>query len=230
MPRDATATRNLLIDAAEQVFAEQGIGQSNLRDIHRLAGQANKSALHYHFGSRDRLLDAVLERHHAHVDPLRAALVARLRDTSGPPDIPAILDALVAPLAAQLSTPSGRNRIRIVDRMRHDRGLPAATLIPDDAAPELHWLFARLNEHLTHLPPAVREFRVLSWSAMTTGALADWARSGDTSAPLGFTTDELVVNLVAIGTAALTAPAPGAAPPHPANTKTTPASRARKSG
>ncbi|MFI1379755.1 TetR/AcrR family transcriptional regulator [Embleya sp. NPDC020886] len=216
MPRDATTTRNRIIDAAEQVFAEQGVGESNLRDIHRLAGQANKSALHYHFGTRDRLLDAVMERHHAHVDPLRAALVERLRAAPAPPDIPAVLDALVAPLAAQLGTPSGRNRIRIVDRMRHDRGLSAATLIPEDAAPELPWLFDRLNDHLAHLPQSVREFRVLSWSAMSTGALADWARhSSGTTAPLGFTTDELVANLVVIGTALFTAPAPATpAPSH----------------
>lgn len=209
MPRDATATRNSLIDAAEQVFAEQGIGEANLRDIHRLAGQGNKSALHYHFGSRDRLLDAVMQRHRAHVDPLRAAMVERLRAVPTPPALAAVLEALVAPLAAQLATPSGRNRIRIVDQMRHDRGLSAATLIPEDSPEELHWLFAEINNHLAHLPQTVREFRVLCWSAMTTTALADWARhSSDTAAPLGFTTDELVANLVAIGTAALTAPPP----------------------
>ncbi|MFE3197887.1 TetR/AcrR family transcriptional regulator [Embleya sp. NPDC059237] len=209
MPRDATATRNLLIDAAEQVFAEQGIGEANLRDVHRLAGQSNKSALHYHFGSRDRLLDAVMERHRACVDPLRVAIVERLRAAQDRPAVAAVLGALVAPLAAQLATPSGRNRIRIVDQMRHDRGLSAATLIPEDSPEELHWLFAELNDRLAHLPPKVREFRVLCWSAMTTTALADWARgSSDTTAPLGFTTDELVANLVAIGTAALTAPLP----------------------
>ncbi|WP_436775096.1 TetR/AcrR family transcriptional regulator [Yinghuangia sp. YIM S09857] len=210
MPRDATATRNLLIDAAEQVFAEQGIGQSNLRDIHRLAGQANKSALHYHFGSRERLLDAVMERHRAQVDPLRAAMVERLRADPEPPGIPAILTALVAPLAAQLATPSGRNRIRIVDQMRHDRGLSAADLIPEDSPPELHWLFAALNDRLAHIPQRIRDFRVLSWSAMNTAALADWARGrgADTPTPLGFTTDELVTNLVTMGAAALTAPAP----------------------
>lgn len=210
MPRDATATRNLLIDAAEQVFAEQGIGQSNLRDIHRLAGQANKSALHYHFGSRERLLDAVMERHRAQVDPLRAAMVVRLQAAAEPPGIPAILNALVAPLAAQLATPSGRNRIRIVDQMRHDRGLSAADLIPEDSPPELHWLFAALNDRLAHIPQRIRDFRVLSWSAMNTAALADWARGrgDDTPTPLGFTTDELVTNLVTMGAAALTAPTP----------------------
>lgn len=213
MPRDATATRNLLIDAAEQVFAEQGIGQANLRDIHRIAGQSNKSALHYHFGSRDRLLDAVMERHRGRVDPLRSAMVGPLRAAPAPPSVAAILDALVAPLAAQLATPSGRNGIRIIDQMRHDRGLSAAALIPEDSPEELHWLFAQLNDRLDHLPQTVREFRVLCWSAMTTTALAEWARdSSDTAIPLGFTIDELVANLVALGAAALTAPAPDPPP------------------
>ncbi|MFE7711834.1 TetR family transcriptional regulator [Streptomyces sp. NPDC057486] len=52
MARDATATRERLLDATTKVFAAQGMEQVNLRDINRAAGQSNNSALHYQTDDR----------------------------------------------------------------------------------------------------------------------------------------------------------------------------------
>lgn len=53
-------TRDKLIRAAEELFAAQGVDGAQLRDVTRLAGQANPSAVQYHFGSRAGLLGAVM--------------------------------------------------------------------------------------------------------------------------------------------------------------------------
>ncbi len=58
VPTDATATRAKLMAAGERVFAEHGIHGAQLRDIVRAAGQANDSAVHYHFGARARVVAA----------------------------------------------------------------------------------------------------------------------------------------------------------------------------
>ena len=68
MGRDGSATRERLVDAAEHVFASLGIEDANLREINRAAGQSNNSALHYHFGSREALLQAVVRRHRDAID------------------------------------------------------------------------------------------------------------------------------------------------------------------
>ncbi|MFC7467297.1 TetR family transcriptional regulator [Actinomadura keratinilytica] len=59
--------------AAEEVFAAQGVDGAQLRDITRLAGQANPSAVQYHFGSRAGLLDAVMAERQERTEAVLAA-------------------------------------------------------------------------------------------------------------------------------------------------------------
>ncbi len=65
MPRrtaaDGDITRAALVDAAAELFATHGVEGVSIRSINSQAGLAAAS-VHYHFGSKDRLLDAVLER------------------------------------------------------------------------------------------------------------------------------------------------------------------------
>ena len=68
MDRRGRDARDKLVDAARDLFAERSIEGASLREITRAAGQANTSALQYHFGDRESLLDAVLEPHQIEVD------------------------------------------------------------------------------------------------------------------------------------------------------------------
>ena len=65
MPRrtaaDGDITRAALIDAAAELFAAHGVDGVSIRSINSQAGLAAAS-VHYHFGSKDKLLEAVLER------------------------------------------------------------------------------------------------------------------------------------------------------------------------
>ena len=49
-------TRERLIDAAESLFAEHGIGGVSLREINRAAGARNAVAVQYHFGDREGII------------------------------------------------------------------------------------------------------------------------------------------------------------------------------
>ncbi|WP_051362622.1 TetR/AcrR family transcriptional regulator [Amycolatopsis thermoflava] len=60
-PRDGEATRAALVDAAAKLFAEQGVDGVSIRAVNTEAGLA-PAAVHYHFGSKDALLNAVLLR------------------------------------------------------------------------------------------------------------------------------------------------------------------------
>ena len=59
--RDLDATREKLIEAAGEVFAEQGYAAATVRDICTLAG-ANVAAINYHFGDKRGLYAEVLKR------------------------------------------------------------------------------------------------------------------------------------------------------------------------
>lgn len=53
-------TRERLLTVAERLLLESGYDNVSVRAINAAAG-ANAAAVHYHFGSRDRLVAALLE-------------------------------------------------------------------------------------------------------------------------------------------------------------------------
>ena len=59
---DVPATPHELLDLAERMFAERGIEHVALTQIVAASRQRNRSALHYHFGSREGVLSALLDR------------------------------------------------------------------------------------------------------------------------------------------------------------------------
>lgn len=62
MARHSDKAREELLDAAEELFARHGIDAVSNRKITEHAGTANHSAIRYHFGSREDLLRALVER------------------------------------------------------------------------------------------------------------------------------------------------------------------------
>ena len=57
----SSSTRDTILDAAEQLFAHQGHDNTSMREITR-AADVNLSAVNYHFGSKDGLVQAVFQR------------------------------------------------------------------------------------------------------------------------------------------------------------------------
>jgi len=55
-----TTTKERILSAAREVFAERGVAGANVRDICSRA-EANQAAVHYHFGSKEKLFMAVLK-------------------------------------------------------------------------------------------------------------------------------------------------------------------------
>jgi AcrR family transcriptional regulator len=94
---ESTSTRDKLLDAAARLFAERGIDNVSIREIVRTAGQHNASAVHYHFGSRDEVLRAVLARHVPAIAERRIELLedARRRPAT---DVRSAAEAVVRPL------------------------------------------------------------------------------------------------------------------------------------
>ncbi|SNS65508.1 transcriptional regulator, TetR family [Sphingomonas laterariae] len=92
------ATRDRLIAAGEAMIGQRGIDGVSLEEIARAAGQANKYAVQYHFGSREGLIQAILDTRIAAIEVERHALLASM----DPTDVHAIIGAFVRPLAHQV--------------------------------------------------------------------------------------------------------------------------------
>lgn len=84
-----------ILDAAERLFAANGLHATSTRLILRESGHLNQSALGYHFGDRLRLVAALLDRRNGVINDLRHrqldALAAQGRDQ----DAAALVEALV---------------------------------------------------------------------------------------------------------------------------------------
>jgi len=115
-------TRETLLDAAEALFAAEGIENVSLAAITRLAGQRNGGAIHYHFGGRDGLLAAILDRHEAVLDEIRMDALIELR-RSGPVTVEALVRVSVESLAGRLESATGRSFLSIQrDRLGESGG------------------------------------------------------------------------------------------------------------
>lgn len=61
MPRDGTATRTAVLDAAQELFLERGFAGTRVDDVLQLAG-TTKGGFFHHFASKQELAHALMER------------------------------------------------------------------------------------------------------------------------------------------------------------------------
>jgi AcrR family transcriptional regulator len=92
----ANSTQECLLDAAEQLFVENGFAATSLRSI-AAAADANLAATHYHFGSKEGLFEAVIHRRVTPINEARLAGLDELERTSGY-QVEDVLEAFLAPL------------------------------------------------------------------------------------------------------------------------------------
>lgn len=99
MPRNAEATRERILDAAEQQFAKRGFEGVTVRKIMSQAG-ADVALAYYHFKSKRDLFDAVLLRRAKTLNELRLAALEEVeqRHKDDPPSVEEIIDAFTRPL------------------------------------------------------------------------------------------------------------------------------------
>ncbi|MFB7208671.1 TetR/AcrR family transcriptional regulator [Streptomyces sp. NPDC056255] len=199
-------TREKLIRAAEEVFAAQGTDGAQLRDIVRLAGQSNPSAVQYHFGSRAGLLDAVMAGRQARTEQVLAPLLDELGEDCG---VRELLAALIAAEASLLADDRGRRCLRISAQLTHETGLRTGRLHPALDGTAYGRLIGRMGERLDELPGPLRLERLDLALTLIGAALADRAHQRLDGIE-SLTGDELfLADLVETTTAFLCAPAPG---------------------
>jgi len=95
--------------AAERLFAEHGLDGVSLRQINQTAGCSNVAAIHYHFGSKEALITALIERRMKEINSRRLAMLSEIEKNERVNDLHAIVEAIVWPLAEQLNDSAGGN-------------------------------------------------------------------------------------------------------------------------
>jgi AcrR family transcriptional regulator len=93
-----TDTKEKILDTAERLIGEQGYAATSLRHVIAEAG-VNLAAVHYHFGSKEGLLDAVVTRKVTPVNLTRLAWLERMEAEAspGPVEVEKILESFLLP-------------------------------------------------------------------------------------------------------------------------------------
>lgn len=100
---EAEATREALLDAAEEVFLRRGVSRATLEEIAREAGMT-RGAVYWHFKNKTDLFEAMLDRVHLPFD----AVIAKTSERAG--DDPLEVIRQVALYALQQLAENERNR------------------------------------------------------------------------------------------------------------------------
>jgi AcrR family transcriptional regulator len=110
------STRERLLTVAERLLLESGYDSVSVRAINTAAGM-NPAAVHYHFGSKDALVAALLEERlvPAWLGALEE-LEARRRD-GWVPAVAELADVVLTPLAGLAADPVGRLRLHLLARV-----------------------------------------------------------------------------------------------------------------
>jgi len=145
-------TRTRILDAAEELFMQQGFGGTSMRLLTSKAG-VNLAAVNYHFGSKDALIEAVFRRR---LDPMNVARIAALEalEAGGTPDADAIIRAFVGASLRMLEDAKGggRNFIRLLGRTYTEPAKAIRHLIGQMYAPTMQRYKAALERALPQMP------------------------------------------------------------------------------
>ncbi|WP_430331074.1 TetR/AcrR family transcriptional regulator [Rhodococcus sp. ACT016] len=198
--------RERLLRAGEHLFAREGIARVRLRDLNAMADVRNDSAVHYYFGSREGLLEAIVVRHMTDVSTRMDVLVERLC-VGREPSREALRDAIAAmtiPLAEKLLDERGRDFVQIMAEVYDRRGgLADAQYAPASAvARDL------VRRCMVDMSEALREERIVLTTNFIVSAMAARARAHDSGRELPLDHDTFVINLIEMGTWGIVAELP----------------------
>jgi AcrR family transcriptional regulator len=165
---ERTSVRELLLDTAERLFAEGGVGATSVRAITAAAG-ANVAAINYYFGSRDGLLRELISRRLVPLNQERLRRLAACR----PAGVAEVLEALAIPaldlcfehphfarlasrLRAELDASLWReyraHQVEVTERFREAFRKALPDLPPDEVATRLHYVLGGLHHLWAHCP------------------------------------------------------------------------------
>ena len=177
-------TKERILETAERMFSEQGYAATSLRSIIAEA-EVNLAAVHYHFHSKEALLEAVILRRSVPANQERLVLLDQCEREAGdhPPPLEKVIEAFIAPTFRMARNPASGGMVfmRLLGRL-HAEGVLSAILM-SQFHDVLERFGAAMHRALPDLPPGELFWRL----NFAIGALGQALRGG--SKDLGVLTD-----------------------------------------
>ena len=155
MPKVGTKTR--ILDAAEHLFATGGVTGTSIRAITARA-KVNLAAIHYHFGSKESVLESVLSRRLIPLNAERLALLEEYerRSKNNVVALPKVIEALVGPALRVSRDPKkgGDLFMKLLGRLVLEPDEKIQNLLTDQFRTVLERFMPALKKALPKLEPA----------------------------------------------------------------------------
>jgi AcrR family transcriptional regulator len=205
MNTQLSATSIQLLQTAERLFAQEGIDAVSTRRIAQEANQRNVSALQYHFGSKDNLIDALLAMRLETINQRRLELWEQLQQRQLDTDLHALLEALALPLVEQLDVPNSHFIGCLYQLYLRARGERVYSTLRPELTVALETVTAAIERRLIELPLTVRIGRLRLMGSQLIHSVGDWyyqRERGESLAPI----TELTATLIDFMAGGLAAP------------------------
>jgi AcrR family transcriptional regulator len=209
-------TKERILDTAERLFSEQGYAATSLRSIIAGAG-VNLAAVHYHFHSKEALLEAVILRRSLPANQQRLDLLDQCERAAGlnPPPLEQVIEAFVAPTFRMARDPASGGMVfmQLLGRL-HAEGDLLPKILTSQFGDVLERFGAALRRALPDLPPEELIWRL----HFAIGALAQTLRGGSrdleaiSDLSLSFSSEAALERLVAFLSAGFRAPVKNSLP------------------
>lgn len=155
-------TRQHLLAGGLRLFAEQGLHNVSIRQINKVAGVGNQSAISYHFGGREAFLHAVLEQV---LRELVNEALSELQKTGarGADDLSlrALNGVILRPFVKQLQSREGTWRLKLLTRMISEGSEADQKTFAEQIRPFLAAYELALTRLLPEIDPATIPHRVV---------------------------------------------------------------------
>lgn len=106
--KEASERKNEILDVAEEMFATKGFDNTSTNDIIKEIGIA-RGTLYHHFGSKEDILDAVIER-------MERAIIIKAKAIAGDKDIPLLNRFTMAIMALNVDSSLGHEVMKEMHR------------------------------------------------------------------------------------------------------------------
>jgi AcrR family transcriptional regulator len=166
------SVKQQIVLAAERLFAEHGLEGVSLRQISAAAGNGNNTAVQYHFGTKERLVQEIFECRLPGLNERRRLLVARRR----PDGLRAWVECHVLPVLEQ-GEQEGSHYLSFVAMLQQHGRRDLFERLPAELARPTTDFVERIGSLLPHVPEPLRGHRIAQALAFGVHAAAQRERT-----------------------------------------------------
>jgi AcrR family transcriptional regulator len=204
-------TKERILDAAEQLFADQGFKSTSMRNITHEA-DVNLAAVNYHFGSKLALFTAVLARR---INPVNEERIARLdaiekQTPEGPLDLETVLRAFLEPFLqiSRMFDEQGMGLLMLARRAHTDQNPEVRSALTDLFERVFFRFHQAFQRALPGVPPQELGLKMfyavgIMIQAMSWSRRPQWLDKGDARS---LDHDDLTESLIRFAVAGMRAP------------------------